>query len=335
MVTALPSYIQSVLHPERYHGQGKKPPFFEGWYFKLVDTSEQHKLAVVSGIFLSNDPAQRHAFVQVLDGASGHVVYHRFPAEQFWTAPDAFEIRVGPNTFNRQRMSLQLASPAGSLAGGVIFEGVQPWPVTLLSPGIMGWYAWAPFMECNHGVVSLDHSLSGKLEVDGVAISFDGGRGYIEKDWGQAFPEGYVWMQSNHFEGEQGVCLTASIAIIPWLRSAFPGFIIGLWHRDRLYRFATYTRARTTHLAITDASVVWTVSDRKHVLAIEGLRAEGGLLLGPTREAMHERVNETLNAAIAVHLRTHAGETQFAGVGRHAGMEVQGNVERLLRLQTK
>lgn len=333
MATA--SYFRSILHPDHYHGHGKKPPFFEGWYFKMVDASEEHKLAVIPGIFLSDDPARRHAFVQVLDGVSGHVVYHRFPVEQFWAATDAFEIRVGPNTFSRQQMSLQLASPEGSLAGEVAFDGVQPWPVTLLSPGIMGWYAWAPFMECNHGVVSLDHGLSGELVISGRRASFDGGRGYIEKDWGRAFPAGYVWMQSNHFAGERGVCLTASIAIIPWLRSAFPGFIIGLWHHGRLYRFATYTGAKTTHLAITDASVVWTVRDRDYVLEIEGQRAAGGLLLGPTREEMHIRVDETLNASIGVRLRTRAGETLFEGTGRHAGMEVQGDLGRLLALQTK
>lgn len=329
------SYVRSTLHPDRYHGHRKKPPFFEGWYFKLVDASEQHKLAVIPGIFLSDDPARRHAFVQVLDGVSGRVVYHRFPVEQFWAALDAFEIRVGPNAFSRQHMSLQLTSPEGTLTGEVAFDRVQPWPVTLLSPGIMGWYAWAPFMECNHGVVSLDHGLAGRLEMDGRGIVFDGGRGYIEKDWGQAFPAGYVWMQSNHFEGEEGVCLTASIAIIPWLRSAFPGFIIGLWLRGRLYRFATYTRASTTHLAITDASVTWTVSDHNYVLEIEGRRATGGLLLGPTRAEMHVRVDETLNASVAVRLRRRGGETIFEGVGRHAGMEVQGDLERLLRLQTK
>lgn len=334
-MTLVPSYLQTVLHPERYHGQGKKPPFFEGWYFKLVDASEQHKLAVIPGIFLSDDPARRHAFVQVLDGASGRAVYHRFPMEEFRAAPDAFAISVGPNSFSSQRMSLQLSSPEGSLTGEVAFEGVRPWPVSLLSPGVMGWYAWAPYMECNHGILSLDHGLRGRLDRDGRRISFDGGRGYIEKDWGQAFPAGYVWMQSNHFQGEEGVCLTASIAIIPWLRSAFPGFIIGLWLRGRLYRFATYTRARTSHLAITDANIGWTVRDRTYVLEIEGQRAGGGLILGPTREEMHIRVDETLNASVAVRLRTRAGETIFQGKGRHAGMEVQGDLDRLLALQTK
>ena len=86
------------------------------------------------------------------------------------------------------------------------------------------------------------------------SINFTGGRGYIEKDWGQSFPAGYVWFQSNHFD-IAGTSLTASIAVIPWLGSAFRGFIVGLWHQDKLYRFATYTGAKTKTLTITDDQV--------------------------------------------------------------------------------
>lgn len=330
------SYFRAVLHPDRYHGHGKKPPFFEGWYYKLVDAGESHAYAVIPGIFLNADPARRHAFVQVLDGNSGQVFYHRYPVEEFWAASDTFAVRVGPNFFSREKMQIRIDRPEQNLAGEVAFVGVAPWPVTLISPGIMGWYAWAPFMECNHGVVSLDHSLQGSLVVDGRAIDFGGGRGYIEKDWGQAFPTGYVWMQTNHF-AEPGTCLTASIAIIPWLRGAFPGFIIGLWRQGRLYRFATYTGAKTTHLAITDTMVHWTVRGGGYELTLEGVRAQGGLLLGPTREEMHIRVDETLQATVGVTLRKlgrgSEGDIVFAGVGRYAGMEVQGDLGKLLRLQ--
>jgi hypothetical protein len=84
-------------------------------------------------------------------------------------------------------------------------------------------------MECYHGVLSFDHGITGQLTVNGEIFDFNGGRGYIEKDWGQAFPKAWIWMQSNHFE-QPGTCLTASVAIIPWLRSAFSGFVVGLWH---------------------------------------------------------------------------------------------------------
>ena len=46
----------------------------------------------------------------------------------------------------------------------------------------MGPFAFVPFMECYHGIVSMDHIIQGELEIDGVNIDFSNGRGYLEKD---------------------------------------------------------------------------------------------------------------------------------------------------------
>ena len=65
----------------------------------------------------------------------------------------------------------------------------------------MGWYSFVPFMECNHGIVSVNHDLYGEISVNGNVIDFNNGKGYIEKDWGVSFPEAWIWIQSNNFRG--------------------------------------------------------------------------------------------------------------------------------------
>ena len=57
-------------------------------------------------------------------------------------------------------------------------------------------------MECYHGILSMNHSISGDLIINNKKINFNSGRGYTEKDWGHSFPLGYVWMQSNHFSNK-------------------------------------------------------------------------------------------------------------------------------------
>ena len=81
-------------------------------------------------------------------------------------------------------------------------------------------------MECYHGILSMNHSINGTLILNGKTLSFDKGRGYMEKDWGHSFPEGYIWMQSNHFSKKE-TSIKISVAKIPWLRSSFIGFIAG------------------------------------------------------------------------------------------------------------
>jgi tocopherol cyclase len=319
--------LHGTITPGMYHGFNKKPPFFEGWYYKMVSADEKHKIAIIPGVILGQDA---HAFVQVLDGVDGKTSYHVYPFDAFHADQSRFALEIGENRFDARHLSLQIDGPEGQLAGEIQLGSLNPWPVKLLSPGVMGWYAWVPQMECYHGVLSFDHSLQGSLTYNGKQMDFNAGRGYIEKDWGQAFPAGWVWFQSNHFGGLPA-CITASVAIIPWRGSAFRGFIVGLWLDGRLYRFATYTGARLQNLQIYDDHVDWILQDRRYRLHLVARRVQGGLLRGPTRLDMGKRVVETLNATVELRLETLQGAAIFEAVGAHAGLEVMGDLPRLLR----
>lgn len=322
-----------TLHPAWYHGHGQKPPFFEGWYYKLVDAAGEASYAIIPGVILGEDPAQEQAFIQVLDGSSGEATYHVYPRTLFWASRNSFDVRIGPNRFNDRLLEIDIDDDQRIIRGRIHFKGLKPWPVSLRAPGIMGWYAWVPFMETYHGVVSLDHALAGELDVGYDSPTFDGGRGYIEKDWGSAFPEGYIWMQTNHFE-TVGTSLTASIAKIPWLGGSFPGFIVGLLHQGRLYRFATYTGAETERLEVSDSQITWIIRDKYRRLRLEAQRSAGGLLYGPQRTGMARQISETLQASVSVQLQEWRTQERliFAGTGRHAGLEVNGELDTLLRL---
>ena len=319
--------LRTTLTPGMYHGFNKKPPFFEGWYYKLVSADERYKVAIIPGVILGQDA---HAFVQVLDGVDGSTAYHTFPFLHFWADDRSFAIEIGENRFDGSHLSVSLERPEGQLTGQILLGSLNPWPVTWLSPGIMGWYAWVPRMECYHGVLSFDHSLQGRLTLNGKMMDFSGGRGYIEKDWGQAFPAAWIWFQSNHF-GDVPACITASVAIIPWVGRAFRGFIVGLWLNGKLYRFTTYKRSRIESLQIFDDHVDWVLRNNQYRLSLIARRVTGGLLRGPTRLDMGKRVLETLSATVHVRLETLQGALLFEGVGSHTGLEVMGDLPRLLR----
>ena len=334
------NFIKTTMNPAGPHGPrvGHHPrlPFFEGWYFKLVDAQEAARLAVIPGVFYGRDPQENHAFIQVLDGTSGQVSYHEYPIGEFWAAKTGFDIRIGPNHFNPSGITLDIADSQRTLQGEIRFHDPAPipWPVTPFSPGIMGWYAWVPFMECYHGVVSFNHGLDGNLRMGDQRWDFTAGRGYIEKDWGRSFPSAWIWTQTNHFQ-HTCTCLTASIAIIPWLGKAFPGFIVGLWHNGRLYRFATYTGAHTRVLDIRTDRVHWEVANRHYTLEMIAYRAQGGLLKAPTPSGMDRRIAETLDARVAVRLSQRSSQGShilFEDEGRHAGLEAVGDLDRLRQM---
>jgi tocopherol cyclase len=227
-------------------------------------------------------------------------------------------------------MHFALDDPQCQLTGEIHLGSLNPWPVTWLSPGIMGWYAWVPRMECYHGVLSYSHFLQGSLTLNGKMMNFNGGRGYIEKDWGQSFPSAWVWFQSNHFAGIDA-CITASVAVIPWIGNTFRGFIVGFWLNGKLHRFATYSGARIESIQIFDDHIDWVLQNRQNRLFLTACRVQGGLLRGPTRLDMGQRVLETLNATVKVRLETLEGALIFEGVGAHTGLEVIGDLPRLMQ----
>ncbi len=328
-------FLRGVYRPAAFHGRGVTRGYFEGWYVKLVSADASQRLAVIPGIFLgdgSSAASPREAFVQVLDGATGCSWYHQCPIDDFHADTRSFDVTVGNNHFSPSGVHLDLPG----LSGDIHFTTpLDPWPVRWNSPGVMGPYGLVPFMECYHGVVSLGHGLSGSLQMDGVATSFDAGRGYIEKDWGSAFPAGYVWIHSNHFDGEPAASFVGSVAIIPWKRSSFRGFIIGLKHHGQLHTWATYNGSRELGLTIDDTKVRWVLEGPDGRLTIEALRARGGLLHAPLRSQMHRRVEETLDAHVTVTHQDAQGRVIFTSQSTLTGMEVFGDTDRLLAAGTK
>jgi len=324
----------NILQPDRYHGFSIKPPYFEGWYYKLVSADEQARFAIIPGVYLAKNPEKNHCFIQVFDSNADAVRYHRYPFDAFQAARDSFHVQVGGSTFSRDAISLDIDDELGTLQGHIDFSDLNPWPVSAVSPGAMGWFAWVPFMECYHGVVSMDHHIDGQMVMDGQALDFSGGRGYIEKDWGRQFPSAWIWGQSNHF-GIPGVSLMLSVAVIPWIGRSFGGFIIGLLHDGEIHRFATYNRSRIESLQVTDAEVDLVVRNPSRRLHIQAIRVEGGLFQAPTTTEMDRRIIETLDAQLNVRFETLAGQEIFSGTGQYAGLETVGDLDQLIRMVKK
>lgn len=122
----------------------------------------------------------------------------------------------------------------------------------------------------------------------------------------------------------------ASVAVIPWAGHSFREFIVGFWLNNKLHRFATYSGAKIESLQIFDDHVGWVLKNHQHCLFLTAYRVQGGLLRGPPRIDMGQRVLETLNATVQVRLETVDGALVFEGVGTHTGLEVIGDLPRLI-----
>ncbi len=194
-----------------------------------------------------------------------------------------------------------------------------------------GWYSYAPMMECYHGVVSMQHRLSGSLEIDGTDISFDKGKGYIEKDWGHSMPSDWIWIQSNHFDIDPGASFMLSLARIPWMGGFFPGFLSFLKVGARVYRFATYMRSNVSLIEVKDDTVNIELRSRNYKLEITVYRDIGGVLKAPRHGNMERDIQESIVSSLQLVLKDHVGNVIFTGTGTHAGLEIVGDVAKYFR----
>lgn len=214
-----------------FHIPPRQGAWFEGLYFK--HQGPEGGIALIPAVHREAGGALS-ASLQVI--TEDHAWNLPFPAGQFSARRDRLAIRIGESRFSAAGVDLRI-SGAGLEASGTLRYG----PLTPLRSDIMGPFRLIePVMQCCHGVISLRHSLSGALTVNGRTMDFSGGTGYIETDRGRSFPPDYLWTQC----GWDGNCVMLSVAEIPLPAGRFKGCICAVLHNGQEYRLATYRGVR-------------------------------------------------------------------------------------------
>jgi len=316
-----------LYKPEVFQGSLRKKNYFEGWYFKQVTKDLSRTFSFIPGVsIVKNDP---HAFVQIMDGSRGATEYIRYPIDQFsWRRKDLY-VKVGSSTFTGNGMILDIENEKINLIGQIDFRNRVKYPARVLSPGIMGWYSFVPFMECNHGVVSVNHDLSGEISVNNNVVSFDGGKGYIEKDWGGAFPEAWIWVQSNNFN-EHDTSFMLSIAKIPWMGIFFTGLISFLYLNKQFYLFSTYNKSVFSVTGNNKDDLEIILKNRTSELKIKVIKNSFCDLKAPVSGEMSRRIKESIDSEIQLQLFDRNGNQEYEGTGKSVGLEIIEGIFRYL-----
>jgi tocopherol cyclase len=316
-----------LFHPEIFQGSLKKKNYFEGWYFKHVSASLDQVWSFIPGISLNRDDP--HSFIQVINGISGETEYITYPLEDFEWKRDQLYLRIGGSTFMEDHIELDIHSERFRIKGRIGYENLTKYPKTLLAPGIMGWYTYVPYMECRHGIVSVNHDLKGLLTINGETTDFGNGKGYIEKDWGTSFPEVWIWIQSNNFT-DPTASFSFSVAKIPWLGRFFMGFISFLHLDGRFYLFSTYNNSVISNISHDSHQLSLTLKNSDSLLEISVIKNRFGELMAPVSGVMKRRIKESIDSTVELRLYDKSGKLIYSDMGKRAGFEVIEEIFRYL-----
>jgi tocopherol cyclase len=308
-----------LYNPEVFQGNLRKKHYFEGWYFKQVTEDQSYTFSFIPGVSLvKNDP---HAFIQIMNGSTGTTDYIRYPLDEFrWDKRKLF-LKVGSSTFTGSGIMLDIEGESTNLTGQIDFKNIIKYPKSIFSPGIMGWYSFIPFMECNHGIVSVIHDLHGEISINNNEIDFNGGKGYIEKDWGVSFPEAWIWIQSNNFE-EHDTSFSFSIAKIPWMGKFFIGFIAFLYLNKKFYLFSTYNKSIVSEINHNKDIIDITIRNSRNILKIRVIKNSFGDLRAPVSGEMSRRIKESIDSEVHLQLLDKYDNPEYEGTGKSVGLEI-------------
>jgi tocopherol cyclase len=318
----------AIFTPEAFQGNLKGNRYFEGWYLKQVAANRVAVYSFIPGISLAGKAS--HAFIQVINGLSGQTQYLTYPLSSFSARRDCFDVTIGNNHFGRKGLSLDIDQDGTKISGELSFVDSISYPASPFAPGIMGWYSYVPFMECFHGVVSITHRVMGSLMMNNVPVNFSDGNGYIEKDWGRSFPDGWIWFQCNSFN-TPGSSIMMSVARIPWMGHWFLGFLGFIYHEGILRPFATWNGSKIQCVERHADGVSLVVTRNNLTLQVTAQSITDGMLKAPTSGIMDRRIKESLDASLSVKLTDNDGALLADLTGTHAGLEVVDPVFTYLR----
>lgn len=258
----------------------KKKSFFEGWYFK--HQYNNNSIAFIPGINIDKN-GEKYSFIQIITDENTYNINYEY--KDFSIRKDKLEVKIKNNIFSKDGISLNIISKDINIKGDLKYKDIIP-----IKYNIMGPFSVFPFMECNHGVISLYHKVNGKLNINNQEILIEDGIGYIEKDWGTSFPRSYMWIHSNDFNKEK-ISIMVSIADIPFIVLEFKGCIATIYYKGIEYRLATYNGVKI--LKYDEYGLI--IKRGKYKLEININENKPQELLAPNNGEMIRKVSENIS----------------------------------------
>lgn len=214
---------------KNFHGETYRKNFFEGWYIK--NQGKDESISFIPSYTIDKQ-GNRSIYIQVITNTDSYCF--NFTDKKFYAKDNEFYCRIGKNIFSDKGIYVDIETKKFSVKGRLYFNELKN-----INSDIMGPFKFIPFLQCNHGIISMRHKISGSLTVNNNKWNFDDGIGYIEMDWGTSFPKSYLWTQCNLYP--QNKCsIMLSVADIPLGICNIKGCICSILYDEKEYRLATY-----------------------------------------------------------------------------------------------
>jgi len=294
----------------------KNKTYFEGWYFKNINTEKG--ISFIPGINIDDKGAK--AFIQIITNHTSYFVNYDMKDFHFNYHP--FFIQIGNSSFSKEDININIEDDTKNLkiCGKIKYSNSKNMSTNIFAPNIMGPFSYIPFMECNHAIISMENTANGWMNINDEVIQFNHDKGYIEKDWGCSFPKSYIWCQGNNFK-KTNASFMISIADIPFKLLTFQGIICVLLLDNEEFKFTTYNNTKLLAFEIKEGLLNITLKRSSYILNIKSQYNQGFKLAAPVKGKMKKEISESISATVTVTL-TKGKEIIFCDTSTMCGLEI-------------
>lgn len=295
-MSLLKKLLPKIYAPELFHSKLKRSRFFECWEHKLISEDGQDILIVIGVIILGKE---KLCYNEVIDGKSGKSYLVKYPINDY--KPKNNECRYANTTFSKDGIELNLEDDEFRISGRITFGDLKKFPSNIFSPGLMSYYSFLPFMESYFSLISLHHSINGKITINNNVYNFDNGSSYIEKGWGKKFPDSWLMIHCNTFtESNSSFFLTASPVKV--LGATIIGIQCYIMDGEKLINFSTYKKGKITQFKRVNKTLNIELKNKTHHLDITVIPKKYGRMRVPSFRNKELYVLESSDSIVYINL---------------------------------
>ena len=300
----------------------KKLNHFEGWYTRII--TNEFNLVIIFGY--SNYFKDSHCFIQFYFSKEVKSHYFRYPIEEFYYDDENKQnnkVFIGSNFLSSKEIYIheKKVKLQGSFSKGVFLKKY------FFSKSAMCFSQFLP-LPCYQEIVLMDGLVDfrfNNLSSNKKQPQRFSGKVYMEKSFGNKFPNRWYWVQCNTFRAKKNISFSFSYGKLLLFGKKINAFFSILIDGDKEYRFATYNLAKII-LKKNDNSVHEIfLKSKKYLLKISIQPKKFVELIAPEKNAlMNKKVFECVNGNLELNLyRGKQKEKQriLSAFGENVGFE--------------
>ena len=315
--------MKKVFNPAIFQGEWKTKNYYEEWFFKLSDASEENTFIFIPGVSLGKKADDFHTYVQIIDVNAQQQYFLKYTIKDSIYSSESFNIKIGENIFSEHGLTLK----NDVVKGRINFRTISKWPASPIGRHTMGLFDFFPFLPTRYAIYSMNLSLAGSITINGRTIDFSNGKGYIEKSWGKRFPTTLVWSQCSHFD-RPNTSFSLSLSKTPFFFSGFKMFSCCFFFEGRHYSFNSRNGAKIIKFEPKGNFIEASFSKNHILFEITIEKNDAGLIPAAEEKQTGRLTHIGMKSKVYVKLYKNS-KLLFSGQGTNCAVEIEGDVTKL------